>query len=210
MMVADVNTCYALKMSHRFLRNSPHFMKTMRDIHYLRSIGATIPDSLQEWYVEREKETYWYKHPKLDQGKGDFFKDDGINYVYDHDTIHLAVKRFELPAYEYFKADDAEVLCSKDKWDALPEEIKLSAVLEESMVLAIERCLVPFNFTTEPKKAFLMALSKVCSSITSGWFRSYGWENFDKVVALYSDDYVDKFKAALEAGEIKPFTGKNY
>ena len=208
--LADIDVCYALKMSHRYLKNNPFFLKTMRDIRYLESCGAKIPENLLEWFKFREKETYTYGHPKLNQDKKNFFNDDGVNYKYDHDTIHVAIKLYDKPAYEYFKADNEEVLCSKEKWDALPEELKLAAVFEESAVLSIERCLVPFDFSTPPKKAFLMALEKVSTSITSGWFREYAWNNYDRVAAMFSDDYVDKFKNALATGQIKPFTGKNY
>lgn len=89
---------------------------------------------------------------------------------------------------------------------AQPENIRLLGVLEESYVLAIERAIVPHN--TPPKKAFNIALSKVASSITSGWFREYAWENYDAVQALYSDDYVKRFQKAVENGIVRPYEDK--
>ena len=50
---------------------------------------------------------------------------------------------------------------------------------------------------------------KVCTSITSGWFRQYAYEAYDRVVALdkrQSKTYVQKFKEALEKGLVKPYT----
>jgi hypothetical protein len=29
------------------------------------------------------------------------------------------------------------------------------------------------------------ALDKVCTSITSGWFREFAWQNYDEVVKIY-------------------------
>jgi len=54
---------------------------------------------------------------------------------------------------------------------------------------------------------FEMALMKVCTSITSGWFREYAWENYQKVLDLYDslgeDDYVKRFEQ--NAHLLKPF-----
>ncbi len=182
-----LDLAYTLKMSHRYLKDSPHFLKTMEDIHKLRKAGAKIPTVLKGWFKEREKATYTYSHPKLNTDKSSFFDTGGVTYTYDHDSIHEAVKLGEKPAYTYFKEDEEEVLCSKDKFFSCSEEIRLNAVLEESIVLALERCLIPYDFAIPCKGAFLMALNKVCTSITSGWFREYAWENYDKVVDLFQE-----------------------
>lgn len=55
----------------------------------------------------------------------------------------------------------------------------------------------------------MMALTKVCTSITSGKFREYAWENFDKVVDMYKAigyDYMVKINAAIADGRIREFT----
>lgn len=192
--VANLNTLYALKMSHRYRKNSPHFLKTMQDIHTMREHGAVIPPELQEWFKRREAETYDYKHPVLNQAKKDFFSGDGVNYVYDHDEIHVAVAHLDLPAYKYYQKDDAQVMTSKTKFFAVPNEARLLGVLEEAYVLALERHQIPNNFKPNPKASFDIALEKICTSITSGWFREFSWENYYKVQGLYSDNYVQKFK----------------
>lgn len=202
--LADIDVCYALKMSHRYLKNNPFFLKTMRDIRYLESCGAKIPENLLEWFKFREKETYTYGHPKLNQDKKNFFNDDGVNYKYDHDTIHMIVKHLEKPAYEYYKPEGSDVWCDRDMFFKCEKQIRLYGVLEESYVLALERCLVPFEFKTAPKQAFLMALEKVCTSITSGFFREFAYEHYDEVLKLYSDSYTTKFKDAVFSGAIAP------
>lgn len=205
--VPDLDVLYMLKMSHRYLKDSPHFLKTMRDIHMLRELGAKIQPEHEEFYKQRMKDTYNYGHPKLNQSKEGFFDAEttGVEYTYDHDSIHEAVKYYTYPAYWYFKPKDSAVMVSKDLWDKCPEGVRLRAVLEESYVLALERSLIPFPGKKTPKEAFDMALMKVCTSITSGWFREYAWENYDNVQALYSDDYVAKFQQGLETCIVKPF-----
>lgn len=197
---------YTLKMSHRYLKNSPSFMKTMDDIHLLRNTGhGVIVD--EDFYRARMAATYDYGHPNLNVKKGEFFKPD-VPYVYDHDTIHEAVAVMDRPAYTFYMKDGAQVMTDKEKFFSLPREVQLLGVLEESYVLALERSIIPHN--SDRRRAFTMAISKVCTSITSGWFREFAWENYHDVVALYNDDFVEKFRAALAAGRIKPFQGSHY
>lgn len=198
----NVDMLYTLKMSHRYLKNSPHFYKTMVDIRFMRKLGAEIFD--QEWYVDRIKETYDYQHPKLNVASKDFFTSN-VNYVYNHDSIHLAMAHLDKPAYQYYMSGNAEVHCSKETFLSQPRAICMFGVLEEVYVLALERSQIPNNFKVDPKVSFMIALEKVCTSITSGWFREYAWENYEIIKHLYDETYVDKFKAGLESGIIQPF-----
>jgi hypothetical protein len=43
---------------------------------------------------------------------------------------------------------------------------------------------------------------KVCTSITSGWFREFAWENYDNVLDLYNDKYVEIFFNKVENKEV--------
>lgn len=213
-----------IKMSHRYKRNSPHFHKTMSDIKFLRE---KIGEKDVEYWLNRnpgnvallkarEAESYTYAHPKLNVSSKDFFNGDGVNYVYDHDSIHEAVALYEVPvsagggvidwktrpAYTFYMKDGSEVMTSKEKFFSVHEDIRLYGVYEESCVLALERSQIPHGLGKEggptARWSFEMALMKVCTSITSGWFRAYAWENYDKVMALYNelgeDDYIQRFQ----------------
>lgn len=198
----------ALKVSHKYKKNSRHFRKTMRDIQKLKSLGFKIPKALSAWMKDRKAWTYNYKHPKLDGAtKKDFFSDDGINYVFDHDDIHVAVKHLDQPAYRYFQPDGEEVATSKEDFFAAPRAVQLHAVLEESYVLSLERAIVPFKLESyeHRKRAFDTALEKVCTSITSGWFRKFAWDNFDEINEMYDQEYVERFWKEVEAGNVNPF-----
>lgn len=201
--IADINTLFLLKMSHKFKKNSKHFLKTMRDLQYLISVGAAIDDA--ELLKAREKETYNYSHPNLNQSKADFFS-DVVSYEYDHDSIHRAVAIGAVPAYTLYIKNGSEVLCDFNKWEALPYINKLHGVIEECYVLALERSIIPHK--TDPYKAFIISLQKVCTSITSGWFREFAYWNYDSIVNLYDASFVEKFNSALHSGIILPFTRK--
>jgi hypothetical protein len=230
MEVGEFATKYAtphivllLKETHKYLKNSPHFNKTMEDIIYLReTLNCTVNDyiktfdgwhnnnALRKWYDRREKETYNYSLPKLNQGKKDFFNDDTLEYIFDHDLTHEVVALGDRPAYLEYKPEDVEVWCDKGMFFECDELTKLKGVYEESLVLTLERWLVPNDFKVNPYDGFKIALMKVCTSITSGWFREYAWENYHRVLQMYSNDFVDQFKVALSSGEIKPFKGSVY
>lgn len=204
-LVPSLDMLFTLKKSHRYLKDSPHFWKTALDYHRLKAFGAKVRPEWADFVKLREKETYArQKHPKLNVKKNDFFRDDGLTYVYDHDTIHLSVAIDpEKPAYTKYMRDGQEVNWDRDKFFALPEEVRLQGVVEEAAVLAIERSLVPHPGVWTPEYAWRFALSKVCTSITSGAFREYAFENVFQVLALYPKDYWDKFQKDVESGLVR-------
>ncbi len=195
-----------MKMSHRFLKNSPHFLKTINDIKALKDMGIVMPDFAKTWLPIREKETYDYGHPNLNQSKKEFFKDDF--YVYDHDTLHLAVKLYDKPAYDYFKPDKNEVKVSRALFDAAPDNVKLASVYEEACVLALERHQIPNSFKPAPENSFKIALEKVCTSITSGWWRDFAYDSYFLVLDMFKElgynKYVRDFFKAKRKGILKP------
>jgi hypothetical protein len=206
---APTHVLLALKLSHRYKRNSPHFLKTMRDIQFLRSKRVTLGTELEEWLPKREAETYTYAHPKLDVSKAAFFDGDGVPYIYDHDSIHMTQALYlGLPAYVRYMKEASQVMTSKAKFFDCSEEIRLAGVYEESCVLALERSQIPFP-DASPRKSFEYALMKVCTSITSGWFREFAWENYDKVLDIYEkegeDGYLKRFNANKHL--LKPYEG---
>lgn len=196
---ASANELYAIKMSHRYKKNSPHHYKTMADIHAMRAFGCEITEDLQEFYQLRQKESYTYNHPKLDVTSKEFFAGDGVNYIYQHDSLHQAVAIEAVPAYTYYLKDGSEVMTSREKFFACNNHTRLLGVYEESCVLALERSQIPYDFKPDPRKSFEIALMKVQTSITSGWFREFAWENHQKVIDVYEsfgyDDYIRRFKA---------------
>lgn len=232
--VAINDDLYLIKMCHRYKRNSPHFLKTMSDIKFLRE--KVTREEADKWLtlgpnkpiVElREAESYDYAHPKLNVTSKEFFTGDGVNYVYDHDSIHLAVALslevsssgefcVPTPAYTYYMKDGSEVMTSKAKFFSVDEQIRLYGVYEESCVLALERSQIPHGLGKEggpsARWSFEMALMKVCTSITSGWFREYAWENYQKVLDLYNElgenDYIKRFQENSHL--LKPYKGENY
>ncbi|WVS24569.1 hypothetical protein PSPHG_CDS_0088 [Pseudomonas phage Psxphi15] len=219
-----------IKESHKYKRNSPHFLKTMQDIHFLRhKVNGGQPvkwiERNREILALRESESYNYAHPKLDVTSKEFFTGDGVNYIYDHDSIHETQAllwsdngdtEWPRPAYTFYMKDGSEVMTSKEKFFSVEERIRLYGVYEESCVLALERSQIPHGLGKEggpsARWSFEMALMKVCTSITSGWFREYAWENYQKVLDLYNElgenDYIERFNENQDL--LKPYKGEQY
>ena len=206
--VPSLDVLLAIKLTHRFAPQKA-FHKTMADIRLLRATGAKPPQRLAGWMESRQKEVL-AKHPKLNVIGAEFFNPKTVNYVYDHDSIHRAVAHADQPAYVSFLKPGCEVQCSEELFNSCSMETRINSVVEESYVLAIERSHVPFGTLSE-EEAFKLALTKVCTTVTSGWWRTFAWENYHKVLQAYRPGYFnERFAKALDAGKILPFTGKKY
>jgi hypothetical protein len=202
--VPTVDMLFTIKSSHKYLKNSPHFWKTAADYHTLKHLGAKVRPEYEAFLKLREAETYaTQKHPSLMQSKENFFKDDGIEYVFEHDDIHESVRHLDKPAYRYYMKEDSEVFSDKKKFFECSREIQLCGVVEEAATLAIERSLVPHPNVWAPEYAWRFALSKVCSSITSGFFREFAYENIPEVLKLYPKNYWEKFQKDVSEGKVR-------
>lgn len=207
---AHIDWLLFFKESHKFKKDSVHFLKTLNDIKLLREIGAQMPvPSESALFKERERLTYTNKLPNLNVKSQDFFNPATVQYKYNHDSLHEAVALYGQPAYLFYKYPDKEVLCSEELFEIQPEHIKLAGVYEEACVLALERSMIPFDFKPNPHKSFATALEKVATSITGGWFRQWAYNHYHDVLKVYNtngrDLYVERFRKALESGIIEPF-----
>ena len=129
--------------------------------------------------IKRTKALYPDRHPSLKQNKGEFF-DDYVTKIYEHDDIHYATCYYDRPIYESLKSNSETVWCEKSKWEQLSHEDKIKCVQEEAFVIAIERFILP-NKGYPPKFAFSKAITRICTNLTSGWFRDFAIENWPEI-----------------------------
>lgn len=148
-------------------------------------------------------------HPKLNQKKDDFFgstdREREKEYeIFDHDSIHRAIALEDVPAYTLML--DGEVWCSRKKWRQMTEEQRFNCVREEAAILALERSIIPALYLGRKfmgaKWAYEMALFKICTTITSGFFRNYCIERYHEAVAK-RPDFVKSFFEGLKSGVIE-------
>jgi len=210
-LIPSLDVLFAIKSSHKYKKfedDSRRFWKTACDYHLMKLNGASIKDEHKEFIKLREKETYLNKTPSLtNQTKASFFSAaHGINYKYDHDSLHEAVKHLDMPAYKYYAKDNDEIKSDKNKFFEVSEEIRMLGAIEEAQVLYLERFAIPNNDYKENKEMFNFAVAKMASSITSGFFREWCYENIFKIVQNYNFDFMKKFKKEECFGNIKKHT----
>jgi hypothetical protein len=65
------------------------------------------------------------------------------------------------------------------------------------MVIAAERMLIPSNWKYSSKLAYIRSLEKVCTTLTSGWFRDFAIDNYPEILKLYDHSKFEYVKNQL-------------
>lgn len=204
-MATVVNPVGIMLMKRSHLHRPIGFEKHIRDYHFLkeRIQSNLINDEYFTLLKKRTKATkdkYGDKHPSLKQNKKEFF-DDYVKKVYEHDDIHYAVAYYDEPIYEKLKLNQDTVFCEKDLWNNLSHDDKIKCVREEMFVIALERFLIP-DPRMPAKFATDKSLFRICTNLTSGWFRDFAIDNWPEI-RNYEYDFVGKFlEAGFELGKV--------
>lgn len=204
---APLEVMLSIKRSHRHYPRQ--FDKHIRDYSLIKSVmPVDILDGITKIREQETKERYGaLKTPSLAKSSKDFFTDNVSNRVFIHDEIHKIMAHKEKPMYEYYSVGDGTVKCSKKKFFALKGLDKMKGVLEEAYVIALERILIPMMYSggplSTPEKAFKWALMRICTTLTSGWFRDFATENYEMIYKIYNPFYYETFFDAVDNGRIK-------
>lgn len=153
-----------------------------------------------DFLAERTRLTkieYPRSNPNLNQSNEDFF-DDAVEKKYDHDWLHELYAYGDAPVYEKLKTDKTKAWCEKDLFFLLPPDEMLKCVAEETYVIATERFLIPTNYEHYWKLAYVKALRKVCTTLTSGWFRDYAIDNYPEIINHYDKAKIQYVKEQLK------------
>jgi len=201
--IADL---FATKRAH--INHPIHFAKNVQDYLDLQAYVSENKLKMDLRYAQlRKKETTnrvrRKSTPKLNMTNSEFFSDKhySVRYFVIHDDIHEAVKHEDRPIYEKMKDDLEMALCLKRKWDDLTHHQQICCVLEESYVIATERYLL--NGERDVSKAFHKALERVCTTLTSGWFRDFALNNYREVVSKADLTFIHKVSENILNGTIK-------
>jgi hypothetical protein len=199
--MSQAEVCYVLKAGHAHLamRNQENWEKHRTDLEILRKIitpsaGFTnligVINPLVEKHRKCTNERVKQKTPKLKGVSREQFFDDYVKKYVIHDDIHKAVAYRQKPGYEYMQKDDT-VECHKDLWDKMESDHKMYCVIEEAMVIALERHVIPGIMENKVAKppfiAFKWALYRICTTLTSGWFRQYAIDHYFKILNMYDE-----------------------
>lgn len=176
---ATVDELYTIKMSHIYWRlKNGSWQKHKGDLILLKEAGAKlIPDLHTALYKVWEKE-YGKKIIDLNQDKVSFFG-DAVRRKYDHDSVHYSVSYFPHPMYTHFLKDGEEVAMDmKEVW-AAPFDDQVRLFREEIYATALERKVIPSNYTVSPLSAYQYALQLTVTNLTKGRSARFIAENLD-------------------------------
>lgn len=177
-----------MKRSH--LHRKDKFEKNI--LHYHRYglkeclLRYSLVPSVQYVLEERIALTtakYPTRTPNLNMTVGEFF-DDAVTKIFDHDYLHELVAFGESPLYKKLQKDSTRAWCEKDLWDKLCYNDKVKCVSEEAYVIAIERFLLP-DWKANPKISYYKAVGRICTTLTSGWFRDFAIENYPQIMDCF-------------------------
>jgi len=193
-IIADPEFLYTLKVSHSFwVQRNGSWNKHMSDILWMqRNTNIAFVSELYDIFYPIWEERYGKKRAKLNVDAKDFFKST-IDRKYDHDSVHASVAYYDRPLFNEILKDGEQVAVSKEKFFALSHEKKLQLVREECYATALERMVIPSDYTYNPRRAYRWALMKTITSFSKGWFPLWIVQNFSE---LCSPDvnYVERHK----------------
>lgn len=207
---ASSEVLFSLKKSHiHFPRN---FVKHIADYNFLFKQHKGI-DNLKDITLINFKETEdrigKLRTPSLNKSVNSFF-DQSTNFVksyFVHDEMHLAVAHYDRPLYERMQKDTNLALCDKGLWEKFSHEDKCKCVLEEAMVIALERKILPMIYGGgsyfSSKEAIMWSLMRICTTLCSGWFRAFATNNYSEICGYINTNYVEEFLDKVDKNQIK-------
>jgi hypothetical protein len=208
---APVDVLMMIKKSHLYWQLN--FDKHIKDYHFFKSKGVVLDDELKDILKQRIKETEVRvgkpMTPSLKQTKDAFFGQSAkrVTYYFDHDNIHQVMAHKEKPMYTYMQKEEDEVFCTKAMWETFSIKDRVQCVQEEAYVIAIERKILPMLFgggsPWSAINAYKWSVMRVCTSLSSGWFREAAIELWQEIMDAYNPEYVTKFLTAVDSGSIK-------
>lgn len=167
---ATLNELYTIKLSHIFwdLKNKS-WEKHCYDLMLMRRAGAEFDMGLYAVLYKIWEEVHGKKKANLNASPEDFFNKQ-VSRIYEHDSIHHSIAYYDRPMFERILRDGHEVAVDIAKWEALSLEDKFKTVREEVYATALERQIIPSNYTASPRAAYQWALKKTITSFSKGWF----------------------------------------
>ncbi|CAB4439372.1 unnamed protein product [Rhizophagus irregularis] len=216
-IVAPLKILEALKTSHIYW--PADFQKNIADLHLLRillgynKVSMTQPlcspqrdKPIELMLKTRIKETEIIRgkpgaHIKLNMSNEEFLDHEDILFVQKHvphDYLHELVKYGDQPIYKSLKDDQSKAWTKKSLFENLDYKTKLNCVKEEAMVIALERYLIPM-ISKNQETSYSLALARICTTLTRGWFRQFAIDNYSRLSNLDKDllpiayDIIQKF-----------------
>lgn len=205
--IANPTLLFVLKKSH--IHAPIGWWKHINDYHTLKPLVDQIEyKKYKKFLQDRIDETNWRLKSRaetaqllgkvnLNVSNEEFFeKSQGtVNRQFPHDSLHEATCYGKVPIYDTLKIDHSAAKLERHLWDKLSHEDQIRCVREEGYAIALERRIIPAIASKKkfyPRAAFVIAIEKICTTLTTGWFREFAIDNAIEIMN-YDVDYVGKW-----------------
>ena len=195
--VASPETLLAIKKSHVCF--NIHWRKNFLDYSFLKRNVKDIAlnKKVNAFYKKRFDETrarLSHREINFNVDNELFFKKSEklVKRFVPHDDIHLAVKFYQRPLFESIKEDLNKAAISLPLFLALPYEKQLKTIAEETMVLAIERFILPKAMARDDyseTEAMIKTAARMCHHYLPVEFRMFAVDNFYKILDVIPEDF---------------------
>lgn len=195
--VATLDELYTVKISHSAweLKNQS-WTKHMNDSVALKDAGAVFLPELYEGLYAVWEELHGRKGVDLTKDKTAFFS-DAVRRTYDHDSLHRAVAYGDEPLYERFLKPGETVAMDMDAVWASDNATIIQLFREEVLATALERIMVPSDFTASPGRAYLWSLRRTITSLTKGRSSLFMALHYPEL-RTPDPDYVKRFRSRMD------------
>ncbi len=199
-----INELYTLKISHSLWSlDNGSWEKHIWDIQWLKEKGCFLIKDLFELLYQYWSEVHGVrKSSKLDMSASEFF-DNFVGYPVEHDYLHeLLIKNDffngqESPMYKKVLKDGAEVDVCENKFNSLSFNEKYNLVIEEVMVMAIERYGDIYY-----KSAFNRMLKKFILNHAPIWESIWIIENHKYILTNIPFNFIDFLNQEIESSKL--------
>ncbi len=198
--IATPEMLYTLKVSHSFW--AIHWEKTMRDIYFFQSKGIELDEDLFKGLYKFWEKRHGKKKANLNVKNEEFFT-KYVDRKYEHDTLHEAIKYYDVPMYQKLKKDTSMALIDRGMFEALSFEDKCKLVREETYVTALERFLIPREFDMDELTAYRRAIKLIITSMSKGFFPKFIVENWIVLNKPDNHPWIELFKEGVENGIVR-------
>lgn len=194
--IPNSTALYTIKFSHSFW--DIKWDKTMWDISFFQSAGIELDEPFFLALYAGWKSIMGEKPVRLNVSNDDFFTAK-VDRKYKHDDLHLATCYYDRPIYERCKKDLNSAMIDRNLFNSLSYEDKIKMVKEEAYAIAIERYILPNkpSYPLPHELAYKLALKKIITSLSKGWFPEFAVLNWNKLKVL-DYDYVKEFERRIK------------
>lgn len=193
---ATLDELYTIKVSHSYwdLKNGS-WDKHMSDIVALKNAGAKLDMDLHKLLYSIWSDLHGKKTIDLNQDKAMFF-DDVVPRKYDHDSVHYSVAYGDHPMWEEVLVPGQEIAMDMKAIKALDFEDQVKLYREEIYATALERWVIPSEYTISPRMAYARAVKKTITNLTKGWSARFLVEHYE-TFRTPDFDYVARHRSQM-------------